>query len=189
MFRQARRQPVFVSYHGYPNMWHARFLISEVQDFEWITVTPDGDMYPEDLSPGSQEIRGIMDRASQDVLPYPLTVGGAQVYDFDAVVSTAQLDLKVRDADVLARAERDRRGLPDVVERVVHHRVSGKQPRAALFGGTPGGDALVAADGRGIAADDGGGAGLGAYLPTGPDPPLGGAGGGGPHPLLGGWPR
>ena len=165
MFPQVRRQPLFVSYHGYPNMWHARVLLSEIKDLEWITITPDGDMYPESLGLDSTEIRAVMDRGAPGVVPYALTVGGSQVYDFDTELSDAQLDLLVRVADALAHAERARRGLPDPPSREVHHRVTGKQPRASLVGGTDDGAALVVADDaavRGGRPDD---AGLCAYPP------------------------
>ena len=162
------KRPVLVRYHGYPNLYHGRFLLAAVQTDpqEWITVTPDGDTYPEDLSTRSREVAEVRDRGSQQIIPFGMR--GDRIYDFDQVVTEAQLDLLVADATVLARQERTRRGLPEPVvaaDAVVDGGAGGGEPPAA-DGGALGGAPDAAARGGGARPGGDGGVmvGLGGHV-------------------------
>lgn len=68
--------------------WHARILLAGVEvvqpDHWWFVIlTPDGDVYAEDLGPGSVDVVQTRDRPSGRSIPYG--IDQVQVYDFAAL--------------------------------------------------------------------------------------------------------
>ena len=48
---------LLIKYVGFPE-WHARLLLAEVGNGLWVVVTPDGDVFPEDLKANNRDIDG-----------------------------------------------------------------------------------------------------------------------------------
>jgi hypothetical protein len=68
--------------------WHARMVLAEVGvaqlDHWWhVILTPDSDVYAEDLGPGSVDIAQTRDRPTDRTIPYG--IDQAHVYDFAAI--------------------------------------------------------------------------------------------------------
>ena len=84
------KQGVVVEYHGYPNQWHARYLLATTTHNEFIIVTPDNDMYDEDFGPASAEVASWRVRPAGGGIPFGLNP--AQLYDFPVHPSDAELD-------------------------------------------------------------------------------------------------
>ena len=85
----AQRSEVLVQYWGHNNQWHARYLLSWVHDDEWVCVTPDGDIYDEDLGAGSAEIEWVRARPLGHGIPLGVVPG--HVYDFNPHPTADQL--------------------------------------------------------------------------------------------------
>ena len=41
---------ILVEYVGWPNEWHGRVVLAHVVDCTWVTLTPDADVYAENLA-------------------------------------------------------------------------------------------------------------------------------------------
>ena len=84
---------LLVQYRDYPNEWHARIILASVsldpQHEEYIIYTPDGDLYEEDVGPGSENIVATRVRPLDRSIPYGIV--GEQVYDFVALPSQGEL--------------------------------------------------------------------------------------------------
>ena len=79
---------LLVQYRGYPNEWHARIILASVsldpQHEGYVIYTPDGDLYEEDVGPGSLEhILATRVRPLDRSIPFGIV--GEQVYDFVAL--------------------------------------------------------------------------------------------------------
>ena len=136
-------------------VWHKRLLLAQVHLTEWIVVTPDFDLFAEEMSVGlNADVVGI--RLLTPGGGIPPGVDPARIYDFANIINEAEKNALIAEARVLAQAERARRGLPRPVEAVAApvgdpgpvHPPEAAVPRA---GGL---DALNAALG-GAAADGG----------------------------------
>lgn len=95
----AARDEVLVRYRGNDER-HARILLAHVDAGEWLIVTPDADVYIEDLSTSSNEIHSWVRRPRDGSLPFGLD--GAGIYDFGDRPTPEQLDLLVADAELEA---------------------------------------------------------------------------------------
>lgn len=107
--------------------WHVRNLLAPIQHLEWVTLTPDGDTYPEDLRPESREIKQWRFRDSPLVVPYG--VSAPDLYDFASRPIGTQLYGLLAQGQAIASYERQRRGLPPTT--------SGGPPRGASSGAPP----------------------------------------------------
>lgn len=111
------RDEILIKYAGYDE-WHARILLSEISPSLWVVVTPDADIYPEDLGATNRDIEQWRRRIVGRPLPYGIRAGS--VYDFDHRPAAGDLDQLCAEADIRAAMVRasspgldDRRG-PDV---------------------------------------------------------------------------
>ena len=93
--------------------WHARMVLAEVRvvqpDHWWFVIlTPDSDVYAEDLGPGSVDVVQTRDRPSDRSIPYG--IDQAQVYDFATPPTPEQLTGLVAKGRQEAARERVRLG-------------------------------------------------------------------------------
>lgn len=72
-------QLVYVRYDE--PLWHARLLLAVVRDATWVILTPDLDMYAEELSSANLDIYGIRVGRADGALP--LSLRGMPLYAFD----------------------------------------------------------------------------------------------------------
>ena len=128
---------VVVQYGGYPHLWHARYLLAHVVAQAYVILTPDSDMYTENLADGSAEIAAWRPRPPGGALPFGIVAG--RIYDFKPHPTDGQLTAFCAEGEVEATAERVARGLPEPV-RVVPGVVGavGAAVVAADPGGAPG---------------------------------------------------
>ena len=105
---------LLVQYRGYPNEWHARIILASVsldpQHEEYIIYTPDGDLYEEDVGPGSENIVATRVRPLDRSIPYGIV--GEQVYDFVALPSQGELAGLLHEGEAEAGRLRALRRLP-----------------------------------------------------------------------------
>ena len=112
------RTPLLVRYQGFPDVYHARYVLAAVDAGRglFVCVTPDNDIYAEDLSDGSPDIDLVRARLVDDVgtggLPYGVAAG--RCYDFQPVPTAGQLTALVVQGRAEADAEKLARGLPVV---------------------------------------------------------------------------
>ena len=73
-----------------PIEWHARFLLWPIDGdgaiaYWHVVLTPDGDMYVEDLGTGNNDLRagGVVNRPPDRSIPVEVPI--ANVYDFGAM--------------------------------------------------------------------------------------------------------
>ena len=120
----------------------------------WVCVTPDSDVYLEDLSPTSAEIDVVRVRALADVglgrLPYG--IGGGNVYDFQPAPTAAELDALVLEGQAEADAEKNARGLPILPWGAAVPGGGAAGPLVAAGDGAPPGGAGAGRPGGGVAA-------------------------------------
>ena len=143
------KSEILVQYWGHPNVWHARYLLSQVSENQWVCVTPDNDVYADDLGPNSAEVEWV--RARPPGHGVPLGIAPPTVYDFNPHPTQDQLTALVAEGRREAIAECGRQGiavppLPGVV-------VAGD---GGAIGG--GGVGVLVAAGGGPAVGAGGGA-------------------------------
>lgn len=67
---------------GGPTLWHERLVLAHVADDRYIIVTPDGDVYEEELGLLNSDIRNIRVRARPGAVP--AGVVAAQIYSLPA---------------------------------------------------------------------------------------------------------
>ena len=90
--------------------WHARVVLSHVIGGEWVILTPDGDIYVEDISSTSLDIDSW--RIFDPTGPIPPGVNAAHVYPFNPYPDQATLSRLLTEGDVYASMEKLQRGLP-----------------------------------------------------------------------------
>ena len=155
---------LLVKYVGHGE-WHARILCAEITFLEWIIVTPDADMYPEDYRPTSREIEEWRPRGPARGIPFGIR--GGDIYDFAVPPDLAQMgELRVQ-GEQLARFERRRRRLPEPAARAPPPAAAGAPPAgvAALGAlGAPGVAPPAAAAVAGLGALGAGAAGAAAAV-------------------------
>ena len=108
---RAAGSEVLVFYRDPHTEWHARLVLARVGaepglpgSDVYVVLTPDSDMYPEDLGPGSREIASVRDRPADRSIPYG--VPADQVYDFAQLPTAADLVGLCAEAERLAGRER-----------------------------------------------------------------------------------
>ena len=91
-------------------VWHCRLLLALVDQSNWIILTPDGDIYTEDVSDGNP------DWSAWRVWPHgaglPFGVDGNMVYNFNPEPAGAVLQALFQEGDHHAHQERARLGVP-----------------------------------------------------------------------------
>ena len=96
---------MYVKYRGY-NMWHTRILLDQIEDHEWVVVTPDGDIYPE-----------VLDASHPDVTEVKIGRGGrvphgcAPLHPFPGRVGAAQMRAWLEEGEAIGAEERRARGI------------------------------------------------------------------------------
>ena len=98
---------VYLRYHGGPGVIHTRLLIGCVQDDEWMIVTPDEDIYVEELARHNPDLQ-YMCHAPDGWLARGVPAN--QVYGF-APMTAAQCAALVRRGRAELDAELGRRGV------------------------------------------------------------------------------
>ena len=104
-------------------LWHERLILGWVSGSEYIVMTPDGDVFIEQLDSANADLSGIRFSPSSGGLPAGLT--GAPLYRFAAQPAGAELTALLNEGASHARVERQARGLA--------------QPPGAGMAGGPGG--------------------------------------------------
>ena len=97
----------YVEYQGYPGVLHARLLLHHVTGDEWMILTPDRDLYHEELSNNNPDFSRFYHVADGGLPP---RIPRAQIYSFGDMSArdySRYLALGKREAE----AERNRRGI------------------------------------------------------------------------------
>jgi len=98
-----------------PHEWHARLILASVGgdgflvDY-YIVLTPDMDIFAEDLGTANPDTAAVRDRPADRTIPYGVPI--AQVYDFAALPNQAELRQLTEEAEGRAIAARARLGVP-----------------------------------------------------------------------------
>ena len=101
---------ILVRYNvGGPELWHERLALEHVSGEEYIIVTPDRDLYVEELSAANEDLLGVRVRArpARGVLPPGIAAGA--VYPLPAWTA-AELGVLRGEARQMLAAERNQRG-------------------------------------------------------------------------------
>lgn len=107
---------------GGPRLWHERLVAEHVSGDSYIVITPDSDVYMEDLGLLNGDLRSIRVRPGPGLLPGGMA--GANIYSLPAF-SANELSLLREEAKTLAEVER--RGLVPAVAPGVAS-VAGQSP-------------------------------------------------------------
>ena len=99
---------VMVQYDvGGPVLWHERWVLEHIERDEYVVVTPDEDIYVEELSLLNSDLRSIRVRAAQGAaLP---GIPAAEMYELPAWTAAQVAPLRA-EASRVAAAERGQRG-------------------------------------------------------------------------------
>ena len=97
----------YVNYHGAPTEWHERVILGHVQDNSYVIVTPDFDMYVEDLQTDANNA-AVRFCLADNQLPHG--IDPAEVYGFPAI-TPAQRSRLLEEGALLTRQEKRRRGI------------------------------------------------------------------------------
>ena len=89
--------------------WHSRLLLARVTNGEWIILTPQGDIYAEDLSPDNMDIYDW--RAFDPNVGVPYGIDPRHVHDFNPRPGPAAVGNLLNEGLVHASHERLRRGI------------------------------------------------------------------------------
>ena len=92
---------------GGPRLWHERWILEHIANEEYVVVTPDSDVYVEDLSLLNGDLRGIRIRPADGVVP--AGVAANQIYGLPAWNAGEQAALRA-EATRVAQQERQLRG-------------------------------------------------------------------------------
>ena len=99
---------VFPQYAGFP-LCHERLVLAWIEQGEYVVLTPDGEIYIEQLDAGNVDLDGIRYARAGGGLPFGLA--GQQLYRFQQAPSGAELAGVLAEGDIFARAETVARGL------------------------------------------------------------------------------
>ena len=99
---------VYVCYDG-EDLFHERLILSWVDGGEYVVLTPDSDVFIEQLDAGNADLSGIRFGDALGSVPHGLI--GHQVYSFANRPAGAALQNLLREGEVHARTERLARGL------------------------------------------------------------------------------
>lgn len=99
---------VLVRYNvGGPELWHERLALEHVSGEEYIIVTPDRDLYVEELSAANEDLIGVRARPARGVLPPG--IAAAAIYPLPPWTA-AELTAIRGEARTMLAAERNLRG-------------------------------------------------------------------------------
>jgi len=101
---------VYLCYDPFPE-WHVRLVLSWVGAGDYVVLTPDGDIYIEQLDSNNVDLSGIR---YSDGGSTPVGLAGQPIYDFRPRPSGVQLGALLREGQLFAVAERQARGLAGV---------------------------------------------------------------------------
>lgn len=104
---------IVIRYEDPENLWHVRLLLSHVSAAIWVILTPDGDLYLEDLGSDNGDIRAW--RVFTPGGPSPYGVPADQIYDFRVRPDEVSLQRLLDEGGVHAANERARLGVPEPV--------------------------------------------------------------------------
>lgn len=90
-----------------PVLWHERLPLEHLGGDEYIIVTPDSDIYPEELSVLNQDLRGVRVRVRRGAVPGGIAAG--EIYPLPNWTNAELAEIR-REAGELATQERARRG-------------------------------------------------------------------------------
>ena len=123
---------VLLLYNGYPDVYHKRLLIGWVDGGTFIVVTPTFDVYAEDVSGNNgdlDDVRVCIGNAR------PPGLANVVIFDFNPVLSPAQITRLTEEGERLASVERARLELPDPPPRPVAAAAPPPGPAAGAQGG------------------------------------------------------
>lgn len=101
----------YVCYVG-EDLYHERLVVGWVEASEYVILTPDFDLYIEQLDAGNGDLGGL--RVGDAAGTVPLGLSGADIYSFQHRPSGAALAGVLREGAALAATERQARGLVGV---------------------------------------------------------------------------
>lgn len=101
----------YVAYVG-EDVFHERLVVGWVESSEYVILTPDFDLYIEQLDAGNGELSGL--RVGDTLGTVPLGLAGADIYSFQHRPAGAGLAGVLRERAALAATERQSRGLVGV---------------------------------------------------------------------------
>ena len=131
---------VLVRYDDPSPEWHVRLLLSCVVETTWIVMSPDGDIFAEDISAGNPDLQGWRLRPADRSVPFGILAN--QIYDFHPRVMAPQLAQLLIEGAAHADSERILRGVaPPLPVLAPAPPAAGLGPAAAAAAGA----ALVAA--------------------------------------------
>ena len=161
---------VIIKYNVAEQLWHVRLLLSHVHQGLWVILTPDGDLYMEELSEGNRDIIGWRVFDPNGSAPYGIAPN--QIYGFRNYPDAAAVQRLQDEGARHAHIERGRLGVPVAAAAGVGAGIPG--PAGGAAPGVPNlaGQAAVAVGGAGpnagagpcAAGGGGGNAGLAAAL-------------------------
>ena len=97
----------YVNYHGAPDEWHERIIVGHVQDNSYVVVTPDFDIYVEDLQ---SDVNNAAVRFCMADNQLPHGIDPNEVYGF-AAITPAQRTRLLEEGALLTKQEKRRRGI------------------------------------------------------------------------------
>ena len=130
--------------------WHCRLLLSHVTGGEWVILTPDGDIYTEDISASGGDIDAW--RPFTPGGPVPIGVGGNHMHLFNPVPDQPTIARLLQEGEVYGAHERLQRGLllPMAPQPVAQPAQVVPAPPAPAIGGGGGGVANLAGEAGGV---------------------------------------
>ncbi|CAE7247208.1 unnamed protein product [Symbiodinium sp. CCMP2592] len=100
---------VLVKYNVPEDLWHARLLLAPVSGSSWVILTPQADLYIEDLGNANTDISGW--RAYDPSGPVPYGLLGHQIHRFRVLPDAAAITRLCAEGEAHAQVERARLGL------------------------------------------------------------------------------
>ena len=97
----------YVNYHGAPDEWHERVILGHVQDNSYVIVTPDFDIYVEDLQ---SDVNNAAVRFCLADNQLPHGIDPNEVYGFPAITPVQRTRL-LEEGALLTKQEKRRRGI------------------------------------------------------------------------------
>eukprot|EP00435_Cladocopium_sp_Y103_P047592 s239_g14.t1 len=99
---------ILVFYDG-EVVWHVRYLLAKVDQETWIVVTPDADIYSEDVSSSNPDWSAW--RVWPVGSPLPFGVDGNMIYNFNPEPDAAAISALIQEGNQHAQQERVRLGI------------------------------------------------------------------------------
>ena len=130
----------YVNYVGNANEWHERVILGHVQNNSYVVVTPDFDIYVEDLQTDANNA-AVRFALADGQLPPGIPV--AEVYGFPVITALERSRL-MEEGAMLTRQEKGRRGLAFRPGGGVGAVAGPVQTLAAAVAGVPAGTAVLA---------------------------------------------